>query len=343
MSRPRTFSRSSTITSPSENRPTTQRPRLMLRWRQTASASLGFALPVKTLIRSKAIYRNLEEAAPEDKSMGSALSHRNSRPMASPAASLGARRCERVAAAKRTPALIHSVAMSARCEPSRSHRAGHGGDPRRHEQARGAVRPHDDAVRGRRTRRSRCCTPIAARCGCTTPRRTSWCSRSRPASRRCAFPPSAGIVGACARDAPDHQRARTATRTRASIPTSTSASGYRTRCMLALPLIDHKDVLVGVMQVLNKAGGVFDADDEIARDGARRAMRGRAAARAHDRSADRGREDAPGARDGARRADEHAARRHADASRLRPLRHVPAGEPHRRRHVRPRAASTRDC
>ena len=32
--------------------------------------------------------------------------------------------------------------------------------------------------------------------------------------------------------------------------------------MLTLPLIDHKDVLVGVMQVLNKAGGVFDADDE---------------------------------------------------------------------------------
>ena len=32
--------------------------------------------------------------------------------------------------------------------------------------------------------------------------------------------------------------------------------------MLALPLIDHKDVLVGVMQVLNKAGGAFNADDE---------------------------------------------------------------------------------
>jgi phosphoserine phosphatase len=29
-----------------------------------------------------------------------------------------------------------------------------------------------------------------------------------------------------------------------------------------LPLVDHKDVLVGVMQVLNKAGGAFDADDE---------------------------------------------------------------------------------
>ena len=40
-------------------------------------------------------------------------------------------------------------------------------------------------------------------------------------------------------------------------------SGYRTRCMLTLPLVDHKDVLVGVMQVLNKADGVFDADDEV--------------------------------------------------------------------------------
>src|SRR5215831_8334596 len=54
-SRPRTFSSSSTITSPSENLPTTQRPRLMLRCRHTASASFGFALPVNTLIRSKAI------------------------------------------------------------------------------------------------------------------------------------------------------------------------------------------------------------------------------------------------------------------------------------------------
>ena len=32
--------------------------------------------------------------------------------------------------------------------------------------------------------------------------------------------------------------------------------------MLTLPLVDHKDVLVGVMQVLNKSGGVFDEDDE---------------------------------------------------------------------------------
>lgn len=39
-------------------------------------------------------------------------------------------------------------------------------------------------------------------------------------------------------------------------------SGYRTRCMLTLPLVDHKDVLVGVMQVLNKLDGIFDEDDE---------------------------------------------------------------------------------
>jgi phosphoserine phosphatase len=39
-------------------------------------------------------------------------------------------------------------------------------------------------------------------------------------------------------------------------------SGYHTRCMLTLPMIDHKDALVGVMQVLNKVGAVFDADDE---------------------------------------------------------------------------------
>jgi phosphoserine phosphatase len=39
-------------------------------------------------------------------------------------------------------------------------------------------------------------------------------------------------------------------------------SGYRTRCMLTLPLIDHKDVLVGVLQVLNKRGGPFDRYDE---------------------------------------------------------------------------------
>src|SRR5207244_6773655 len=41
------------------------------------------------------------------------------------------------------------------------------------------------------------------------------------------------------------------------------SSGYRTRCMLTLPLVDHKGVLVGVMQVLNKIDAVFDGDDEV--------------------------------------------------------------------------------
>ncbi len=70
-----------------------------------------------------------------------------------------------------------------------------------------------------------------------------------------------GLVGACARD-----------RQTINVPDCYAdprfdqgvdrASGYRTRCMLTLPLIDHKGVLVGVMQVLNKKDGVFDADDE---------------------------------------------------------------------------------
>jgi phosphoserine phosphatase len=45
-------------------------------------------------------------------------------------------------------------------------------------------------------------------------------------------------------------------------PSVDRRSGYRTRCMLTLPLIDHKEHLVGVMQVLNKVGGSFDSDDE---------------------------------------------------------------------------------
>src|SRR5438445_9801050 len=45
-------------------------------------------------------------------------------------------------------------------------------------------------------------------------------------------------------------------------PSTDRRTGYRTRCMLTLPLVDHKGGLVGVMQVLNKVDGVFDADDE---------------------------------------------------------------------------------
>ena len=40
------------------------------------------------------------------------------------------------------------------------------------------------------------------------------------------------------------------------------ASGFHTRCSLTLPLVDHQGALVGVMQLLNKAGGIFAAADE---------------------------------------------------------------------------------
>jgi phosphoserine phosphatase len=40
------------------------------------------------------------------------------------------------------------------------------------------------------------------------------------------------------------------------------ATGRRTRCMLTLPLVGDADQLVGVLQVVNRREGVFDADDE---------------------------------------------------------------------------------
>jgi phosphoserine phosphatase len=39
-------------------------------------------------------------------------------------------------------------------------------------------------------------------------------------------------------------------------------TGFHTRCSLTLPLVDHGGVLVGVLQVLNRFDGAFDADDE---------------------------------------------------------------------------------
>jgi len=74
-------------------------------------------------------------------------------------------------------------------------------------------------------------------------------------------PASVGLVGACARsreiiNVPDcYGDPR-------FDPRVDRESGYHTRCLLTLPLVDHQDVLVGVMQLLNKAGGAFDADDE---------------------------------------------------------------------------------
>ena len=39
-------------------------------------------------------------------------------------------------------------------------------------------------------------------------------------------------------------------------------TGYRTRCMLTIPLIGYEDSLIGVLQILNKHNGVFDDQDE---------------------------------------------------------------------------------
>jgi sigma-B regulation protein RsbU (phosphoserine phosphatase) len=74
-------------------------------------------------------------------------------------------------------------------------------------------------------------------------------------------PAGAGLLGACAREGrilnvPDCYADERFN------PEVDRASGYRTRCMLTLPLVDHKDVLVGAMQVLNKIDGVFDDNDE---------------------------------------------------------------------------------
>jgi len=40
-------------------------------------------------------------------------------------------------------------------------------------------------------------------------------------------------------------------------------TGYRSRCMLTIPLIGYEESLIGVLQILNKKDGVFDAQDEF--------------------------------------------------------------------------------
>src|SRR6202158_5046704 len=75
------------------------------------------------------------------------------------------------------------------------------------------------------------------------------------------IPTSVGLAGACARhrqiiNVPDCYADERFN------PEVDKRSGYRTRCMLSLPLVDHKDGLVGVMQVLNKVDGVFEETDE---------------------------------------------------------------------------------
>lgn len=40
-------------------------------------------------------------------------------------------------------------------------------------------------------------------------------------------------------------------------------TGYKSRCMLTIPLIGYEDSLIGVLQILNKKSGVFDEQDEF--------------------------------------------------------------------------------
>jgi phosphoserine phosphatase len=75
------------------------------------------------------------------------------------------------------------------------------------------------------------------------------------------IPAGTGLVGSCARNR-ELINVRDCYADRRFDPSTDKRTGYRTRCMLTLPLIDHKGVLVGVMQLLNKADGVFESEDE---------------------------------------------------------------------------------
>ena len=75
------------------------------------------------------------------------------------------------------------------------------------------------------------------------------------------IPADRGIVGECAR-----------TRRVVNVPDCYAdprfnrdvdrKTGYKTRCLLTVPLVGYDDSLVGVLQVLNKSGGVFTGEDE---------------------------------------------------------------------------------
>ena len=76
------------------------------------------------------------------------------------------------------------------------------------------------------------------------------------------IPADKGIVGECAK-----------TRTLINVPDCYAdprfnrdidkRTGYRTRCMLTLPLIGYEDSLIGVLQILNRKDGTFDEQDEF--------------------------------------------------------------------------------
>jgi sigma-B regulation protein RsbU (phosphoserine phosphatase) len=79
--------------------------------------------------------------------------------------------------------------------------------------------------------------------------------------RAVRIPLGTGLVGACARDRAVLNVPDCYADPRFN-PETDRRSGFRTRCSLTLPLVDHRQALVGVMQVLNRHDGIFDAADE---------------------------------------------------------------------------------
>ena len=77
------------------------------------------------------------------------------------------------------------------------------------------------------------------------------------------FPADRGIVGECARSRVVVNVPDCYADTRFN-PEADRQTGYRTRCLLAVPLVADDGALVGVLQILNKTRGVFDATDERA-------------------------------------------------------------------------------
>ena len=74
-------------------------------------------------------------------------------------------------------------------------------------------------------------------------------------------PAGKGLVGSCARSR-ELINVRDCYSDPRFDPSTDKRTGYHTRCMLTLPLVDHKGVLVGVMQLLNKRDGCFEEADE---------------------------------------------------------------------------------
>jgi phosphoserine phosphatase len=75
------------------------------------------------------------------------------------------------------------------------------------------------------------------------------------------LPVGRGLIGACARDRAPINVPDCYADPRFD-PAMDRSSGFRTRCSLTLPLVHQDGTLVGVMQVLNRAGGPFDTGDE---------------------------------------------------------------------------------